>query len=100
MAGNPMPRANFEQFRLKLVAGVKYDRTAGVEVTAFGWIRGTWHIAGQDDPLALAFYLRVRDGHSRQKCLRIGVEWIGIQFFAWCDLDYFAQVHDSDAITD
>jgi hypothetical protein len=71
VAGDPMPRPEFDQGRVDLGTDGHYRRASRMEVTAGGGCGGTGYIPRQDDPLSMEVRVRNRDRRKQGLCVRV-----------------------------
>ena len=72
------------------------DRAPGVEVATRWGVDGRGDIALEDHPVA--WTVRVRDRDRRQQCLGVGVNGVGVETIAGCELDDAPKVHHGNTI--
>jgi hypothetical protein len=72
--------------------------TARMQTATTRRIERTWHLALQKRALASRFDRAIRHWRCGEQCLRIRVQWVGIQGRLGCDLDDLAKVHDGNPI--
>ena len=76
------------------------EPAAGVEPAALGRVDRARHVAGEDDPPALALEHRVRDRHGGQERAGVRVSGRGIHEVGRPDLDDLAEIHHRDPVAD
>jgi len=68
-----MPWLHLGKIWVYLATNILSEWTAGIEITAHGWVGRTGDITLQDDAIAFLCHLRVRDWHGGDKRLGVGV---------------------------
>ena len=97
-AGSKVAAAIVDKWRLLHPASVDSDGTARVEAAAWRRVDRARNVTFQNDALALLLHNRVRDRHGRKQRLRVGMEWLAVEFLGIGELDDFAEVHHRDAV--
>src|SRR5438552_19114514 len=69
-----------------------------MEAAPGGRVDLAWHVALQQDPLAL--HGRVRDGYGGEECLGVRMLRVGVELLGRSDLDDLPEVHDGNARRD
>ena len=98
VAGGEVAAAVIHERRLDLSADVRHVSAPWMEAAAGRWIDRAWHVALEDDPLALVGQIRIRDRDGREQGLRVGHDRSLVEIFGRRDLDELPQVHDSDPV--
>ena len=75
-------------------------RTSRAERTPFRRIQRTGDLPHQLDPFSRSTHIRIGNGNSRQKHLRIWMKRIAVKFCAVRQLHHMSQIHDADPRTD
>jgi hypothetical protein len=79
-------------------AVIHRNRAPGMEAAAPWRVQWAWNISFEYDPLALP--VGVWDGNGGHQRLGVGVKGSAEDLPAGSQLDYLAQIHDSDAVGD
>src|SRR5260221_275814 len=100
VAGGPVTRRVLDELRVDLGADLLRLPAPRVEAAAGRRVHRGRHVAGKNDPLALALDGRIGDRHGRKERLRIRVKRVLVEVDAVAELDDLAEVHDRDAVAD
>src|SRR5262249_44485863 len=84
---------------LFLFAFGHHIRATCVETAAGRRIERAGNITLQDYSLALLLYSRLWHGYGRNKCLRVGMQWLAIDLLSVCHLYQFPKIHHRNTIT-
>ena len=93
-----MAGAEFAPFGVLLAADINGDGTAIVEAAGRRGVEWGGNIAGENDPVALAFSSRVWDGNGGEKGLSVRVEGFAVESVAGSEFDDLTEIHDGDAM--
>ncbi len=95
-----MAGLNFSQLWHYLGAIIGGHWAPRVEHTARGRVQGTWHLAGQQNPLSLGIDYWVGNGHSGEQRPSVGMYRVAIYFVTVGDLHQPTQVHHGNSVAD
>jgi len=92
--------ADFAVFRILLKASFRGNRAACVKVAALRRVQGAGNVTFQDNALAIAGFVRVRDRYRGHQRAGVRVERVQIDFIPIRQLHHLTEIHYDHPVAD